>query len=188
MSGQSSSTGPDATLLSARVSLPASGLVVEVPEADAVVGPWRNRLDELAPVGVPAHVTCLFPVGADDIDDAGLATIADAVRGTGSFDYRFGSCAWFGEEVLWLAPDEPEPFVALTHALTAALPHLQPYEGRFDRVIPHLTVGHKCPTEALRSAEADITPNLPVSGRATQLSLFTPHGAAWTRTATFELA
>ena len=177
---------PERTLVSAPVALPASALIIEVPEAGPVVDPWRASLDELAPVGVPAHVTCLFPIPPEDAM-TGPAKIADAVRDSGAFDYTFDRCAWFGRTVLWLAPQDPTPFLRLTHALTTAFPHLLPYEGRFPEVIPHLTIGHKCPAEALDDAERDITPQLPIHGRATHLSLYSPQQGVWTRLQSFPL-
>ena len=38
-----------------------SAVVIPVPEAEAVVGPHRARLDPFAAWGVPAHVTVLAP-------------------------------------------------------------------------------------------------------------------------------
>ena len=179
-------TDAERTLVSAPVAPPASALIIEVPEADPVVGPWRSALDELAPVGVPAHVTCLFPIPHKDVV-TGLAKVADAVCSTGSFDYTFDRCAWFGHTVLWLAPLDPTPFLRLTQALTTAFPHLLPYEGRFPEVIPHLTIGHKCPIEALDDAERRIEPQLPVHGRATHLSLYSPQDGIWKRLRSFPL-
>ena len=38
-----------------------SALVVLVPEADPLVGPFRSFFDPSAALGVPAHVTLLYP-------------------------------------------------------------------------------------------------------------------------------
>src|SRR4051812_37947925 len=43
------------------VLLPNSGLIVEVPESESVVGHHRDALDINARGGVPAHVTVLYP-------------------------------------------------------------------------------------------------------------------------------
>jgi hypothetical protein len=40
---------------------PHSGLIVEVPEAEPDVARLRERLDASAPLGIPAHITVLFP-------------------------------------------------------------------------------------------------------------------------------
>ena len=41
-----------------------SGLIIEVPEAETAVAAWRERLDPQAVLGVPAHITVLFPFAA----------------------------------------------------------------------------------------------------------------------------
>ncbi len=179
-------TRAETTLTAPAVTLPASALIVEVPQADDTIGPWRQRLDELAPAGVPAHVTCLFPIPHEDVVSS-RDDIADALTGFGSFDYEFDRCAWFGDEVLWLAPHDPRPFERLTETLTELMPHLQPYEGRFDSVIPHLTIGHKCDISELRRAEQAITPELPIRGHASHVSLYSPVDTTWTQIHTFSL-
>jgi hypothetical protein len=41
--------------------VPRSALIVEVPAAEPVVARHRERLDSSAPLGIPAHVTVLYP-------------------------------------------------------------------------------------------------------------------------------
>jgi hypothetical protein len=40
---------------------PRSALIVEVPAAEPAVARHRERLDSSAPLGVPAHITVLYP-------------------------------------------------------------------------------------------------------------------------------
>ena len=85
-----------------------SGLIIEVPEAEPAVGELRMRLDRVASLGVPAHVTALFPFVAPALIDADLLErVAEVVRASQTFAYVFSRTAWFGEDVLYLAPDEP---------------------------------------------------------------------------------
>ena len=41
--------------------MPASALIVRVPEAEALTGALRERLDASARVGVPAHIKLVYP-------------------------------------------------------------------------------------------------------------------------------
>ena len=50
-----------------------TGLIVEVPDAELVVAHWREQLDPHAMLGVPAHVTVLFPFAAPDRIDEGIS-------------------------------------------------------------------------------------------------------------------
>jgi hypothetical protein len=45
------------------------------------------------------------------------------------FECEFAATAWFGEEVVWLAPRPDERFRALTQAVSAAFPGYLPYGG-----------------------------------------------------------
>jgi len=170
---------------------PLSGLVVAVPEAEPVVGALRNRLDAHAALGVPAHVTALFPFAPPDaLGDDVLRRVARTVATGGPFGYRFSRTAWFGDDVVWLAPDDPAPFRDLTARLAAAFPAHLPYGGAHDDVVPHLTVGHRHPRDVLAAAERQLLPRLPVSGTAAEVLLLAQDvpGGHWSRRGSFPLA
>jgi hypothetical protein len=74
-------------------------------------------------------------------------------RGVPDFSLALSPCAWFGDAVLYLAPEDPAPLNALTEAVAHAFPEHPPYEVAFEEVVPHLTVGHDHPRELLAAAE-----------------------------------
>ena len=43
---------------------------------------------------------------------------------------------------MYLAPDPAAPFSALTDGIFRAFPDYPPFEGKFDTVVPHVTVAH----------------------------------------------
>jgi hypothetical protein len=167
-----------------------SALIVEVPAAELVVGRHRAELDANAPLGIPAHITVLAPfmplgrLGAPE--RARLKSLFGAVE---PFDFRLDHTDWFGTTVLWLGPEDPTPFRDLTAAVFAVFPEFPPFQGQFDDVVPHLTVGLESPIEATRRAERAIRPNLPILGRATAVTLMnelSPEGR-WEAFASFPL-
>ena len=118
---------------------PASAIVVRVKVSDALERA-RRRWDWAAGVGVPAHVTIVFPFLpvarlTPDVRRS-LAAIAAAHE---SFDVRFARVGRF-PSVVYLAPEPSAPFSRLTEAVVARFPEYPPYEGAFDVVIPHLTL------------------------------------------------
>ena len=156
-----------------------SGLIIEVPEAEPAVGELRMRLDRVASLGVPAHVTALFPfVAPASIDADLLEHIAEVARASQPFEYLFSRTAWFGDDILYLAPEDPTPFRDLTARLWEAFPAYPPYGGQFVDVVPHLTIGEGAEREALLDAERSVRAFGPVMGRAERLSLMaqTPGG------------
>jgi hypothetical protein len=155
-------------------------VLVPVPEAELVVGHHRDRLDDAAVRGVPAHVTVLYPfVPPPAINAAVIARLADAVGSVSAFVCEFATTAWFGDDVLWLAPRPDEPFRALTQAVSAAFPGYPPYGGVYDDVVPHLTVGDRPAGDVgeLRAAEADVLRRLPVQARISRVWVMTGRAA-----------
>ena len=141
-----------------------SALIVAVPEAEPAVRDLRSTLDRASSWGVPAHVTVLYPfVPPDRLTAAVLRDVAATIVAQPRFRVRFEQVSWFGENVVWLKPSPDDPFRALTSAIWQRFPEYPPYEGEFDDVIPHMTVGHDQPLPVLRAAAATVSARLPVS-------------------------
>ena len=140
-----------------------SAVIVAVPEAEDVVGPHRAALDPAASWGVPAHVTVLYPfVPPAKIDDRVIRALADALQTVPAFGITFSRVAWFGDEVVWLAPEPDQPFRELISVVSARFPDYPPYRGRHAELIPHLTIGDTAPVEALHAAARAVEPHLPI--------------------------
>ncbi|MFJ2901418.1 2'-5' RNA ligase family protein [Streptomyces sp. NPDC087212] len=164
-----------------------SGLVVPVPEADPVVGPWRDRLDPHAQAGVPAHVTVLFPfLDGSLVDDDVLAALTGEFARHACFDARFERCGRF-PGLLYLAPTPDAPFRRLTEAVVARWPHIQPYGGKFGDPAPHLTLAQGQQDAVLDEAEAALRDALPVATRVRAVDLVVHDGTAWRHRASFAL-
>jgi len=167
-----------------------SALVVAVPEAEPVVGRHRALLDVNAALGVPAHVTVLFPfLAAEQLDDGALTEVATAVGAAPAFACSFARTSWFDDDVLWLAPTDPRPFRDLTARVFAAFPDHPPFGGAFSEVVPHLTVGHRHPRAVLEAAERDVVPNLPVTAEVSDVLLLVQDrpGGRWSPRTIFPL-
>src|SRR3954470_6523658 len=93
-------------------SVHCSGLIVELAGIDPVVAPYRAALDPMEPLGVPPHVTVLFPFVTGDITADVTTNLTLLFSAAAAFDTRFSETQWFEERVLWLAPDDPRPYVA----------------------------------------------------------------------------
>ncbi len=169
-----------------------SAILVPVPEAEPVVGRLRARLDRSANRGIPAHVTVLYPfVPPEQITAAAIDKAAAAVASVPGFDCRFAGTDWFGNEVVWLAPEPADPFRALTAAVHAAFPQYAPFGGVFADVIPHLTIGDRPEggRGVLRAAEAEVLRALPIHTKVSQAWLMTGTQArdSWQLRAIFAL-
>jgi 2'-5' RNA ligase len=155
--------------------VPRSALIVAVPEAEPLVGHWRERYDN-ASLGVPAHVTLLFPfVPAEETDDALLATLRELFASQPAFSFSLTRVARF-PEVAWLAPEPAKPFRRLTELIFSRYPDYPPYEGIHDAVIPHLTVGVG-DTALQDEIDAALAPRLPIEAEAREVTLLIEDGS-----------
>jgi len=129
---------------------------VRVAEADARVGALRQRFDASARLGVPAHVTLLHPFMPPGlITPEVLQRACDALAATPAFAFQLREVQRF-PATAWLAPEPPEPFVALTEALVRAFPAFPPFGGAHPSIVPHLTVAHG-DADAAALAAAELT-------------------------------
>ncbi len=115
-----------------------TAVVVPVPGARSVVTARGWTL----PGRAAPHVTVLYPFRpAAALDADTLARLQAAVAGVSPFRFRLSHLARFTDtRVLYLAVDPVDPFVELTRRLVETFPEHPPYGGRFDEIVPHLTV------------------------------------------------
>lgn len=162
-----------------------TALIIPVSGLGDKTEQWRLRADPVAP-GVPAHITVLVPfLGMDLITDADLERLrAEFARATVAHDVVFDRIRSFPTAV-WLAPADPTPFVELTERIHAHWPDFPPYEGKFDEVVPHLTVAHGTDLENL--VRLDLTEDLPLTGQIEAVHLYAWTEGHWADRARFPL-
>lgn len=144
-----------------------SAFAVNVPEAEPYVGALRERFDPSAGLGVPAHITVLYPfMSPENITEAVLGEIRRALSLAGPFRYALARVKRF-PGALYLAPEPAAPFIALTQILVSQFPDYLPYGGQHGGIVPHLTVAQAGEAEHAL-AEAQLAATLPSTGiRAT---------------------
>ena len=116
-----------------------SAIVVRI-RVPAALHRHRRRHDRSARLGVPAHVTILYPfVDGSELTPEVRERVAAIAGGFRAFEVTFASAArWPG--VVYLEPQPSSRFSALIDVCAAAYPEYPPYAGTISEVIPHLTV------------------------------------------------
>ena len=119
-----------------------SGLVVVVQEANPIVGSVRDRFDPYAGVGVPPHITILYPFFTpSQITPDVTNAIREVASHASPFDFELSVVESFPGGAIYLTPSPASRFVDLTSRLFARFPEHPPFGGEFDDIVPHLTVG-----------------------------------------------
>ncbi|MBF4560979.1 2'-5' RNA ligase family protein [Microbacterium sp. VKM Ac-2870] len=162
--------------------------MIELPPV-TMLADLRDEYARDARSGVPPHITVLFPfIAVDAITPLVRAQLSAAVRASPVFHYRLTETRWFSDNVLWLAPTDPVPFLLLTRAITEAFPTCLPYKGAYDGVIPHATVGDSRSLAELRGAEERISTVLPICGEVARVTLLAEGvDGAWRSDGSFPL-
>lgn len=107
-----------------------------VPEARAIVP--------------TAHITILAPFGKDQGPTRGeLAEVERFFAEQPPFDYELTQVCSFPDGHHYLSPEPVSAFSRLTHGLHQLFPEYPPYEGKFDLVVPHLTIPEEATVEVL---------------------------------------
>jgi len=166
-----------------------TALICRVPEAERYISRYRERYDPSARRNVPAHVTILYPfVPLANVDDAVLARLREVAAGVRCFDYRLAQTQRF-PVALYLAPDPDRSFAELTDAVWRAFPEYPPFEGKFDVVVPHVTVAHGDEPQ-LCEIEVELRIALPAGGvraRCSEMVLIENSSGRWEEMRCFAL-
>ena len=143
-------------------------MLLRIPAAERAVARHRIR------VGVPAHVTIAYPFKpADLLTSIDLEALTQLFARFQPMTVTFPTTAWFGDDVLYLEPSNPEPLTSLITAVEDAFPTYPVYGGAHVDVRPHLTVGHAHGRDALTAVERDLLNFLPVEQLVSGVELWT---------------
>ena len=166
-----------------------TALICRVPEAERYIAHYRQRFDPSARRNVPAHVTILYPFMAPELIDAEvLATLQRIAGSVPCFDYRMAKTQRF-PVALYLEPAPDKPFSALTDGIFRAFPDYPPFDGKFDTVVPHVTVAHG-DEPLLCEIEVELRIALPgagVAARCNELVLIENSSGRWEQMHVFAL-
>lgn len=141
------------------MSEPESAIVVRI-RVPAAIDRLRRAHDHAAQLGIPAHVTILYPfVPPSELTPAVRADLAQIAGEFRAFRVTFAAAArWPG--LVYLEPGPSQPFTALIDRIAACFPEHPPYAGAISEVIPHLTVveGDDVDVEAIVEAASAALP------------------------------
>lgn len=155
-----------------------SAVVVPVPEVEPQVFRLRDRFDSSAALGMPAHVTVLYPfLPALSLTAAVLDELRELCGRLVAFEVEFARTGRF-PGVLYLDPKPADPFRELTRAIAKRWPEAPPYRGVHEDVVPHLTVA--CAEDStLDAVEMELVSRLPCAALLKAARLYVFDGRRW---------
>jgi 2'-5' RNA ligase len=135
----------------------------------------------MAALGVPAHVTILFPfLAAERVDGESRLALATIAAGRARFSARFQAVKRAASSV-WLVPTPQAAFLDLTAAVAARWPDHPPYGGiHGDDLVAHLTLVENDDPATLETVVARASAAGPFDVEVTELTLITEgHDGRW---------
>jgi hypothetical protein len=168
-----------------------TALVVRVPDAEPLIGPWRLQYASDARDGMRAHITLIYPFRDSARIDAGtIEAIGSVLSSFASFTFTLTAVEYFRRPavVLYLAPEPAAPFQELTRAFARTFPDAPPYEGVFDEIIPHVKIADEQDPEILATIEAEVGSSLPIEATAREVELVELGPQGWALRRSFRLA
>ena len=156
-----------------------TALIVPVFDAEDVVALGRAGESTAMAMSIPPHVTLLYPfVPASKLTDDDHRQLRDAVVDVAPLTMTFATVERF-PGVVYLAPDGDATarLRDLIDALVRRWPRYPPYGGRFETVVPHLTI-HEGAVEP-PSLDERLAALVPVHARVDQAWLVALDGPRW---------
>lgn len=165
-------------------------ILIPTPTAESIVGKWRKKYDQVSLHGIPSHITILFPFkNPEIIDEKIINLIRNFFSRIKCFDFSLVRINTF-PDVVYMEPEPRSKFIELTEGIVKIFPENPPFEGKFKRINPHLTIGNKL--QDIESAKAeisqDITPKLPLKTSATEAWLMESKNGEWSIREKFSFA
>jgi 2'-5' RNA ligase len=165
-----------------------SSLIVPIPDAESVVAELRQKYDPAAALGVPAHITLLYPFVTPPVPTAILMELAALFGDVSPLSLRFAKTGRF-PHTIYLELDDDRAILEIVDRLVTRWPEHPPYGGLHRRIIPHLTIADKLTdAELLDDVERRARATLPFETRVLETWLMTSDELGqWSRAAVFPL-
>ena len=162
--------------------------MVPLAEADALVRRCVAQFEPTSPIAslppdmVGAHVTLLSPfLPPALVDDDAVRTLRDIASTHGQHSITLSEVAVFAGGGIYLPPDPSEQLEEMTRTIWQRWPEWPPYEGRFETVVPHVTLAIVEDDATKIDAVTEFArPWLPISAEVREFQLLRVDGRRWT--------
>ena len=168
-----------------------AALVVFVPEAEALIGPFQEKYEQTASEGLLPHITINYPFQPRQPDRKQL--IKDLSALFSSFPpirFELTELRQF-PDTLYLAVEPEQPFRDMIEAVAIQYPESPPYGGAIAEIIPHLTITGipkgADPRDIRREFTVEASGKLPIEGKASQVWLIEYQNNYWSKSIAFGL-
>jgi 2'-5' RNA ligase len=150
----------------------SSALVIPLDGSGGFDEVRRDHAVEAVALGIPFHVTLLYPFAPrGELTDELLSETGAFFAGRRPFEFELTHIATW-PRVVYAVPEPDDELRDLMHALFARFPQWPPYGGIHDEVVPHATLGEEVDAAAVcDEIEHRVAPLLPRRCQARDVAL-----------------
>jgi 2'-5' RNA ligase len=165
-----------------------SAIILPVEAMDPVVRSLRSRYDPVAALGVPPHITLLYPFRPPQAAIDEIEALSKLFASIEIFEFSFVEVRRF-PKTAYLHPDKPQEFLRIIRTIMERWPDCLPYKGAVTELIPHLTVADRVEADVLDEVDRSLASRLPMPCVAREAwLLFSDSVGHWYREASFPFA
>lgn len=117
-----------------------SSVDIIIPEFDEIIGKWRKKTVADASLGVPPHITLLWPWFSAPVDAEHIDVLRDVLSDFDPFTICFNGIKTFGASVIYLSLEKDSQALKLMERCAAAFPEYPLYKGKVKDPVPHVTI------------------------------------------------
>ena len=168
-----------------------SAIVIFVPEADHVIATTWPSPGPSAETDIKSHITINYPFIASESDVAvTVDRLSSALGLFRPFDIALTELRRW-PTVLYLKPEPVHVFQAMIAAVWQAFPQSPSYGGKYDVVVPHLTLIESTASDEIENLEPKLRSNLqgilPIRAHVRELHWIANVEGKWCTVARIEL-
>jgi 2'-5' RNA ligase len=135
--------------------MPKSSIDIHFDSLTKLIDRWRSKTVTVANLGVPPHITLLYPWRDAPLSDNDLEQLRKVLLNHQAFSLCFDRLETFEVGAVYLALKDGRGCKAIMVDLMKAFPDTPPYGGDFLDAVPHLTIA-KCDPKNLEEIKAEI--------------------------------
>lgn len=133
-----------------------SSVDIVIPELDTIIGKWRKSTVDIASLGVPSHITLLWPWCPPPISDEYIKKLENVLSFLNSFVITFHKIEYFGESVIYLDVENKKEVKELMDRVGQEFPEYPMYENTIKDPQSHLTIAKPKNSESFFKVNSEI--------------------------------